>query len=272
LRLSGFFPTIGWKKGFEKMRRRYYVPHPGPRPTLEASRSRWTGNGKRRGGESPYASFPTRARVGDTPFDEPINPRAGETMADLMVRLKKSGKIKTWAAYATARGLLGFDHLSEGIKVVHAAELYAHRQSARFSTDPTPVRGKLLKCTSLANFRRVFPSVAVNLSALRHLEWGPELRPQDIFLLWVLIAATFSEIEELPISLLRKGFGVSRPREALKRITSGTFAFNYGPNLPRIEHRILADNEFHPALAAKTMAISIFIFLARCRRDGRKRP
>lgn len=230
------------------MRRRNYFPHPGPRPTLEASRRRWTGNGKHPRGESPYASFPTRARVGDAPFEEPINPRAGETMADLMVRLERSGKIKTWAAYATARGLLGFDHLSEGINVVHAAELHAHRQSARFLTDPTPVRGKLLKCTSPANFRKVFPSVAVNVSALRHLEWGPELRPQDIFLLWLLIAATFAGIEELPISLLRNGFGVSRPREALKRIASGTFALNHGPNAPRIKHPILMDDEFHEQL------------------------
>ena len=64
--------------------------------------------------------------------------------------------------------------------------------------------------------------MAVNVSALRYLEWGPGLRPQDIFLAWVLIAATSAGVDILPMSLLKKGLGVSRPTEALQRVLGGT--------------------------------------------------
>ena len=88
------------------MRRREYAPHPAKVPTQEEARKRWIRRrGPRTSGELPYASYPQRARVGDASFQEPVIPRAGEPIADLMVRLKRSGKIKISAAYTA--GFLG---------------------------------------------------------------------------------------------------------------------------------------------------------------------
>lgn len=208
--------------------RRPYIPHPGPLPSAEEAQRRWV---RPTGGEVPYEAYVDLAREGIAPFDYSVVPETGESHAQLVDRVMRSGDLNVQAAHAVAIGLQGFEHRREGRKAVHAAELLAHHETARFRTDPTPVRGDLDACVSPVAFESVSPSIAVNLSALRSLRWDGKLRPQDILLLWILIGCASAGRTPPRVSALKEGFGISRPHEGLRRLRNATFSFKDEPDI-----------------------------------------
>lgn len=215
---------------------RDYVPHPGPVPSREKARERWVRPGYVPGttiGHEPYATYVERAVEGIYPFEAPVAAQPGESHADLVARVMASGKITKLAAHTVALGLAGYDHLAAGRRTVHAKELFLHRVSAQFLTDPSPVRGDLANCTTRQAFRDVYPSVGVNLSALTALRWSSDLRPQDIYMVWLLIGFAVEHLPLPSVRLWKTAFGISRPSANLRRISQATFSLRDTTLLPR---------------------------------------
>lgn len=206
---------------------RPYNHHPGLLPDRAAARARWIQrSGFKPRGHEPYQHHPERARAGDFPFEERVEPRVGESLAHLMVRLQDSGKISKLAAFSTAAGLLGHEELQleAGRRAVFSAELHAHRTSAEFKRPPSPIRGDLSKCRSQEDFRDINPSVAVRLSALVGLQWSANLRSSDIFLVWLWVAYVAQRKDiKWEIKALKRVFKLHRPWDNFRRVIKGKF-------------------------------------------------
>ena len=250
LRLSGIQESLEDEQ-VENMRRPYHF-HPGKLPTREQAQKRWIYQGPFKPvGTEPYADYPRRAREGDGPFEEPVQPRVGEDISHIMLRLQDSGGIGRLAAYTTALGLLGHDHLESGRRTVFSRELFEHRSSTKFKGPPSPVRGDLSECLSYDSFRDIFPSVAVRLNALTSLRWSKDLRASDLFVLWMMIAFEITKKHVyLDHKLLRTVFSVPRPKDNLDRIARGTFSFEEGGIKEEVNSStpIIVDGQLNPTL------------------------
>lgn len=213
---------------------RKYVPHPGKLPTHKEALARWVRPAPVRPytiGEVPYESYIKDALNGDGKFEYAVVPQEGVSHARLVKQLMDSGDIKISAAHTVALGLAGLPWHAEGRATVWAAELFAHRQSSKFSKDPTPVRGKLDRCISKAAFEEISPSVAVNLSALRSLTWGKGLRPSDIFTIWTLVGFALMGMPSPSHKILKAAFSLSRPHDTMTRVGGATFSVSDDPDL-----------------------------------------